>query len=522
MIQLFDDQNWLVGRARESLAKHNRVLVQSPTGSGKTVMFSYMTGRARERGRRVGIFAHRAELTRQISAALARFNIPHGFIAAGATYVPGQSVYVVSAGTYARRIEKMPIFDFGIVDEAHHATDGSTWGKCMEHSPDAKWLGVSATPERLDGRGLGEMFDDLVIGLSIRELMDKGRLCDYRLFAPAGPDLSGVHTVAGDFNRGELAAAMDRKAITGDAVRHYTQHLRGAPSVAFCTSVAHAAHVAEEFRAAGYVSAHVDGGMDDAERGRVIGDFRAGRIHVLSSCDLISEGFDVPGIHGAILLRPTQSLALYLQQVGRAFRVEAGKERAIILDHAGNSVGPNGHGLPDADRQWSLEGRDRRAKKPVDESVRQCERCFCAYASRLHVCPECGWMPAPKPRTVETVDGVLEEVDLAAQRERERLEAEQRRRERGMARTPEQFAALGVSEPAANHILAARQEKDALRENLYKTAREVAFRTGWHEMYRAFSKPAIKPLKPAALRLLIADMREVLRETEDERVKANA
>lgn len=461
MIQLFDDQEWLVGRARESLATHRRVLVQSPTGSGKTVMFSYMTGRARSRGKRVGIFAHRAELLRQISAALARFDIPHGFIAAGHTYIPRQSVYVVSAATYARR-ENMPTFDFGIIDEAHHATSGSTWGRCMEQSPEAKWLGVSATPERLDGRGLGEMFDDLVIGLSIRELMDKGRLCDYRLFAPPGPDLSSVHTVAGDFNRGELAAAMDRATITGDAVRHYTKHLHGAPSVAFCTSVAHAAHVAEEFRAAGYTAAHVDGGMEDGERARVIGDFRAGKINVLSSCDLISEGFDVPGIHGAILLRPTQSLALYLQQVGRAFRVEKGKASAIILDHAGNTLGPSGHGLPDAEREWSLAGRDRKAKKPMDETVRQCERCFAAFSSRHHACPECGWIPAPKPRTIETRDGELEEVDLA--RAREEMIAS-RRVEQGSAKGLDQLIELGrrrgMKNPEgwAKHVMTARERR---------------------------------------------------------------
>jgi DNA repair protein RadD len=517
VIVLRDYQESLISAIRASLGAHNRVLAQAPTGAGKTVMFSYMAARARERGRRVGIFAHRAELLKQISRTLRQFDVPHGVIAAGATFIPKQQVYVIAAATYARR-EGMPTFDLGIIDEAHHATSGSTWGRCVEQSPDAKWIGVTATPERLDGRGLGEMFDDLVLGPSVRSLMDMGALADYRLFAPPSADTSGVHTLAGDYNRGELAAVMDRPSVTGDAVKHYRLHVDGAPSVAFCTSVAHAAHVAEEFRAAGYVSAHVDGGMDMVERERIIGDFRAGKVNVLTSCDLISEGFDVPGIHGAILLRPTQSLALYLQQVGRAFRPEAGKERAIILDHAGNSVGPRGHGLPDADREWSLAGRDRKAKVKPDESVRQCEKCYAAYNARLHKCPECGWTPTVIARRVDQVDGELKEVDRDVERQREIDEREKRRRAQGQARTIDELVSrAGVSEGAARHILEARAEKARLRAELQQLVDDHRRATG----PTVLTTREILELKPKKLREWIESLM-LLRNQERVNVEADA
>lgn len=431
-----------------------------PAAVSKTITFSYIASRVRQNGKRIGIFAHRSELIGQISRTLKLFDVPHGLITAGSTYVPNQSVYVCSVQTYARRVAagRAPVFDMGIVDEAHHASEGSTWDRCMANSPDAIWLGVTATPERLDGRPL-EAFQVMLKGPTPRQLIDAGALCDYRLFAPTTIDLSGVHTIAGDYNKGELADAVDRPSVTGDAVRHYAQYLKGAPSVAFCVSVAHAEHVAEQFRAAGYKAASVDGKMSADDRAKVIGEFSAGKLNVLSSCDLISEGFDVPGIHGAILLRPTQSLSLYLQQVGRALRTAPGKDRAIILDHAGNC---GRHGLPDQDREWSLEGRKKSKGTPNDvQPVRQCERCFCAYPANRGACPECGWVPAPAPRQVEQVDGELTEVNTEEVRRVSPILAAQSK-----ARDLDALLRLGHSEARARHILAARAEKDRLREAL--------------------------------------------------------
>lgn len=481
MIHLRPYQSELVDAIRQALAGNRRVLAVAPTGSGKTVTFSYIASRTRERGKRIGIFAHRAELLSQISATLKLFNVPHGMIAAGATFVPNQSVYVCSAQTYARRVgaPRAPMFDLGIVDEAHHCTPGSTWDVCMDASPEAKWMGFTATPQRLDGRGMDGSFDAMVLGPTPRQLIDLRALSDYRLFAPSTIDLSGVHTVAGDYNRGELSEAVDRPSVTGDAVRHYTKFLQGRPSAAFCVSIAHAAHVAEEFRAAGYKAASVDGTMDPAERSRIVGSFARGELNVLTSCDLISEGFDVPGMHGAILLRPTQSLSLYLQQVGRALRPAPGKDRAIIMDHAGN-VGR--HGLPDAEREWTLEGRRKGEKKLDVPGVRQCERCFAAYEPKLHACPECGWKPAPNIREVEKRDGELAEIDVAAVRQLAPHVVAQAK-----ARDLEGLMRLGHSESRAKHILAAREEKDELRRDLRRLNPPLTFKE-------------IQDLKPKGLR----------------------
>ena len=373
-------------------------------------MFSAITQAAAANARTVGIFAHRTELIAQISRALRQFDVPHGIIAAGTRMAPGQRVYVCSAQTYARRIGKAPTFDLGIVDEAHHCTEDNTWGECIAASPNARWLGVTATPERLDGKGLGKVFDAMVLGPTPRELTEAGALCKARVFAPSTIDTSKIRIVAGDFSVGALAEAADKPSITGDAVSHYARLVKGAPSIAFCVSVAHARHVAEQFRAAGYVSASVDGRMTREARAEVMDDFAAGRINVLTSCALVSEGLDVPGVHGAILLRPTQSVALYLQQVGRALRPCDGKDSAVILDHAGNT---QRHGMPDADRAWSLDGSSK-SKRAASDTIKQCPSCYAAYALGPSACPECGYVPVSvEPEPLQVVDGELVEVTSA-------------------------------------------------------------------------------------------------------------
>jgi DNA repair protein RadD len=276
-------------------------------------------------------------------------------------------------------------------------------------------LGVTATPIRLDGQGLGVaaggFFDHLVIGPTVAELTARGYLSPAVVYAPkTRVDLSGVKTRGGDFATGELAAAMDKPTITGDAVAHYQRLCSGAPAIAFCASVAHAEHVAAMFGAAGYQAASVDGNMDSATRAARIADLGAGRLHVLTSCDIVSEGTDIPVVSAAILLRPTQSLGLCLQQMGRVLRPAPGKKYATILDHVGNVYR---HGLPDDDREWSLEGRTKGAKAAADPdtlAVRQCDQCFHVHRPAPR-CPKCGFLYPVQERAIEEVAGELEQVD---------------------------------------------------------------------------------------------------------------
>jgi DNA repair protein RadD len=387
----------------------------------------------------------------------------------------------VSAATYSRRIGRMPVFDVGVIDEAHHVKPDNTWHDCMMHSEKAVWLGVTATPERLDGTGLGQSFTTMVQGPGPRELIDAGYLSKYVAFAPpCRVDLSSLRTTAGDYNLGDLAQAVDVPSITGDAVSHYRKHLEGRPAIAFCVSVAHAQHVAEHFRYAGYSAKSIDGSMDKQARAEIMAEFRAGELQVLTSCEIVSEGLDVPGVHGAILLRPTQSLGLYMQQVGRALRLCDGKDRAIILDHAGNT---SRHGLPDAPRVWSLEDRPKRKKGEASDTIKQCRRCFAAYDPDLTACPECGYSePGSKPREIEYRPGELVEVTSRAEV----------MRRQGQASSLAELMAQGNSRARAMHILAARERKQILRNRV-------------RELVPHINEQALFRMTPSELKMLISD-----------------
>lgn len=461
---LFPDQEVFVANLRAALTRNRRVLGVAPTGFGKTVVFSYMVARARERGRRIGIFAHRAELLEQISNALREFKVPHGIIAKGCKSVDlRHTVHVISSQTYCRRLSKMPQLDLLIPDEAHHATPGSSLDKCLAHSPNGRIVGVTATPERLDGQGLLPSFEEMVLGPYPRELIDAGRLSDYMLYAPPGGiDTSNMGTRAGDWKREDAEGEADKPSITGNAIDHYRKHLNGSPSAAFCVSVNHAVHVAEQFRDAGYIAAHIDGGMETGLRRQIVRDFRAGKINMLTSADILSEGFDVPGMHGALLLRPTKSLAMYLQQVGRALRVCPGKSHAVILDHANNSA-DSAHGLPCLERDWSLEGR-KKGKPPVDGSMTwECPKCFSRWSLSVSTCKDktCKTERPSRPRVVEEVAGELVEVDKEAVRKI----ISPAKIEQGQAKTLRELEELaerrGYAKGWALHIFNARQAKRA-------------------------------------------------------------
>jgi len=500
MITLRPYQEQCIAGLRGAFARGFRApLLVSPTGSGKTVMFSYLCGRLQSAGKRVVVLVHREELIEQVSRTLTAFGVKHGIIAAGCYYDRRLLVHVASVFTLVKRLASVEKPDYVIADEAHHAIAASSWGKVIE-----AWLtrtiGVTATPCRLSGEGLNEVFDEMVLGPTVAELIDAGALSDYRLFAPPiQADLSGLHTRGGDFARGEAAAAMDKPAVVGDAVQHYRRLCDGAPAVAFCVSVEHAEHVAEQFREAGYAAASIDGKMDRADRRRVVSDFSSGVLNVMTSCDLISEGFDVPGIVAAIGLRPTQSLGLCLQQWGRALRPADGKSHAILLDHVGNAAR---HGLPDDPRDWSLQGREKRKGKAQDDgpACRQCPRCYAVASLAATKCPECGHLFPVAARTVAEVDGNLEEVDLEARR-RELARAQ------AAAKTAEDMVAkLGYSSGRAAHILEARAEKERLRNAVVQVVDDLRRAIG----ERPIPLSVIREMKPKELRGALAEMQAKL------------
>lgn len=426
------------------------VLAVLPTGGGKTVVFSDMASKSVQRGNSVGIVAHRVEILEQIGRALEQFGVPHGFLAPGYAPNPLAPVQVCSVQAMARRIDRYTRdpFDFLIVDEAHHAAAGTGWHAVINAHAKKKVLGVTATPQRLSGEPLSIAFNQMVVGPSTADLIQMGALTPYRLFAPFKPDMAGVTRRGGDFAKAESEAIMDKPTITGDAVSHYRRLADGKRAVVFCVSIAHAEHVAAQFMAAGIGARSLDGKMDRSTRRSVLAAFAAGSVPVLTSCDIISEGFDVPSIECAILLRPTESLALYLQQVGRALRPFPGKDAAIILDHAGNSMekrlGGRGHGLPDDPRNWTLEGVKKSGKggQPTIPTV-ICGTCFAVFRP-APCCPYCGAKRDIEGRTIAEVDGDLEEVDPDLVREARRLEQEAINRRVQQTRGLADLARLGV------------------------------------------------------------------------------
>lgn len=500
MITLFNDQVTSVAGLRASIARgHKAPLLVSPTGSGKTVIFSYLTWKLCSNGKRVAILAHREELVDQISTSLHRFTVPHGIVAAGMPYDKRPLAHVNSVATLARRLDRVEVPDYVIIDEAHHAILDSMWGRVIAHwrllNPALKVIGVTATPERLSGEGLGQVFDDMVMGPSTAELIANGRLSPYKLYAPPTAqqvDLSSLRSRGGDYAKDDVAGAMDKPAIIGSAVSHYRQHCNGAPAIAFCASIAHAAHVAEQFQNEGFRAQSIDGSMDKTTRRNIVRDFGNGQISVMTSCDLVSEGFDCPGIVGAILLRPTQSLALNLQQVGRALRVAPGKSHAVILDHVGNS---SRHGLPDDEREWTLEGRERKKgskRDPDDVAIRQCKACYAISRATASACRECGKAFEVNARTVDEREGTLAEVDPALMR------AQQIKAQASARTVDDMVATLGYSAGRAQHILEAREEKARLQDEVF-TLSAHASELGHGD---ALSIHFIRALKPKMLRQL--------------------
>lgn len=450
-------QQILVDRCRASMAAGKRSpLLVSPCGSGKTVMFSYFAKTITSKNKRTLILCHRDELLDQISRTLSGFQVRHGMIASGRFHDPRHNVQVGSVFSVVRRLARLRAPDVIIIDEAHHSL-ASTFVRIFNAFPKAWKIGVTATPCRLSGEALGDVFDDLIIGPGVKELTQAGFLSPYRLFIPSGINTSGVHSRGGDFAMNELTKISDKPSITGSAIVEYRKYADHKRAVVFCCSVSHAQHVAEQFSAAGYRAMSIDGTLDRDERRKIVNDFRSGQIEVLTSCSLIDEGFDLPAIEVAIILRPTQSLARWIQMAGRALRIHPGKSHAIILDHSSNTIN---HGLPDEDRVWTLEGRQGRSgpKSSESVSVKVCGRCFAAMPAGLPTCKFCGFQFPIKPRKIDEKEGELSEVDVETIRRN-------RMKEQGGAESMEDLYRIGVSRGYkfprrwAMHVHQARQAR---------------------------------------------------------------
>lgn len=396
------------------MGRSRRVLLQAPTGAGKTALASFMAGESGKRGRMANFICHRAELLQQTSKTFRKFDIPHGFIAAGIQMDLQRMVQVCSIDTLKNRVHVLPEPKLAIWDECHHM-GAAGWQRVMAAWPNAFHIGLSATPWRLDGSGLDAHFDELVMGPSVSWLIEQGHLSRYRIFAPPPP--VELRARGPNDGTGEQAKVLDKPKLIGDVVTHWRKHAMGMRTIGFACNVQHSLHMVEAFKAAGIPAAHLDGDTPKEERKRIINAFAAGEILVLWNVSLFGEGFDLSAVADTdvtidcvILNRKTQSLSLFLQMVGRALRPSPGKV-AVILDHGGNV---QVHGFPDDEREWSLAGREKGAKAANDNAPPPpitCDGCFAQIRRPAPpCCPECGKMLIAPVKEIAFSDEPLVEM----------------------------------------------------------------------------------------------------------------
>jgi superfamily II DNA or RNA helicase len=433
----------MIARLRVALRRNRRVLLQAPTGSGKTVLASFITAETFSRGQSTYFNCHRAELLRGTSNTFRKYDIPHGFIASD---YPASSalVNVCSIDTLKNRLAVTPEPRVCLWDEAHHL-GAAGWTAIMEAWPNALHIGLSATPWRLDGSGLNDQFDELVPGPSTAWLIEQGHLSEYEMFAPTAPNMKGAKRARGDFAAKDASERMEIPKRTGDIIKHWRLHAEGKRTIGFAVNRADSMMIVDRFNAAGIPAAHLDGTTPKGERKRIIEAFVAGAILVLFNVALFDEGFDLAAIAGVedltidclIDAAPTMSLSRVLQRWGRVLRRKP--YPAIILDHAGNSAR---HGFPDDERVWSLEGREKgtAANDNGPPPPITCTGCFRQIKRPLpECCPSCGKRLLAEMKEVEASEGELKKVTA----EEKAAIRRQRQMEEHNAKTLAELVALG-------------------------------------------------------------------------------
>lgn len=473
--------------------KHRNQMLVLPTGGGKTVVMSEVI-KDWTHGKVMAI-AHRKELVGQIAMALAQQGVEHSVIGPSTLsryvvqlqreelgthfYKTDAKVIVASVDTIKARHKNGSLngveeqVGLWVIDECHHVVEGNKWGSAVELFPNAYGLGFTATPCRADGQGLGRqsdgVFDTIVEGPTMRELIDDGYLCDYKIYAPlTDMHVEGPVSKTGDYSSQQLKTASKKSKIVGDVCDSYQRFAPGKQAVVFATDLETAADIANNYESVGIRAQVVSANTPDAVRTEILRKFKRREIAIIVNVDLLGEGFDCPGIEVVLMARPTESYALYSQQFGRALRILDGKDHAIIIDHVGNVVR---HGLPDAPRLWTLDARERNPRRinPDDEiPLKYCPACTQPYTRVMVSCPYCGHVPVPAGRgRPEFVDGDLYEMDaeLLAQ-----LRAGIQRVDEDPESVRRRMLAAGadrrVAGGAAKNVLLRAEMQDALRASM--------------------------------------------------------
>lgn len=404
---------------------YKSVLLQGATGSGKSCMAGSIIEGAYRKDKVCFFIVPRKDLLRQTSVTLREYGIPHGFIAAGMRHDPRHKIFVCSTQTLRNRVGIIP--DLAIFDETHYGSTGLDKLIKLYKAAGTVIIGLSASPWKMSGQGLGMWYDAMVCGPSIRWLIDNKRLADYRAFAPSHPDLSQIKITGGDYAKGQLSERMEGdRVLIGNAVKHYKKHAMGKLGVTFGVSRKHSEMLAQEYRDNGIPAMHMDGDTPEDERKRIAVAFAKRELLQITNCDLLNFGYDLSlasGIKGVSIqcltdCKPTKSLAGQLQKNGRNLRYDT--EPHIFFDHSNNFME---HGLPDADREWTLSDRERATRGDSEKSipVRQCTACFFCHKPSP-VCPHCGFQYPIDSREIEEIDGELAEIQIQAEKKQKRME----------------------------------------------------------------------------------------------------
>ena len=387
-MQLRPYQDDVVNRARDCYRQgYHAPCVVLPCRSGKSCIAADIARKATHKGNRVLFIVHRIELCNQITKTFTKWGVDMSLCD------------VMMVETACNRLDELPNYDFIITDENHHAPC-ETYMKIYEHYPKALRLGLTATPWRLDGKGLVDTNDIIIEGVSVQWLLDNKYLSPYIYYAPAVlVESEKLHTRAGDYKQNEVIEQLDKPHIYGDVIQKYKEYADGKKAIAYCASIEHSKAVRDAFRAVGIPAEHVDGTTPKDERERIMDAFRDGSCQVLCNYEIIAEGLDVPDCECCILLRPTQSLTLHIQSSMRCLNYMEGKT-AVILDMVGNF---ERHGLPNTPHEWSLEGTEKTtsAKDKPEVVARQCGNCYQVYAGISPICPYCGFNNGKTKKQIE-------------------------------------------------------------------------------------------------------------------------
>lgn len=382
---------------RQAFRHARRVMYQAGTGSGKTVTAADIVRSAVDKGTVVWFIAHRRELIEQAHRTFHECGIQAGIIMAGHRYNPSATVQVCSIDTLRERLLKNDRLlvvhppQMIVIDEAHRSLSPS-YLNLLDKYPNAFLLGLSATPVRSDGRGLGHVYDQMVQSPPVAELIEQGWLVQPRYFTGATADMQGVKLHDYDYAAGEREARMNNAQLRGDVVEQWLRHGDNRKTIVFASGVKHSLALRDDFEAAGVPAMHIDGNTLNSERMELIEEFRrSDKYKILCNCMIVTEGFDVPEVGCVTIACPTKIISKYLQMGGRCLRPEEGKTDCIILDHGDNV---QRHGFLEDPVPWELDESGRITERIAVEREKMqkiftCTECGCEFSGQIR-CPECG------------------------------------------------------------------------------------------------------------------------------------